>query len=98
VPFVSGEAASINTPYAELADRLGRFLAQAESVPRPEAIEVECVGEPAELGPKTITASAVAGFLHRWQETPVNQVSARHVAADRGIAVRELSTSAPRGK
>jgi D-3-phosphoglycerate dehydrogenase len=101
VPSVSGEVAEKLAPYAELADRLGRFLAQAERVPRPEAIEVECVGEPAELGPKTITASAVAGFLHRWQEAPVNQVSARHVAADRGIAVRELSTSvpgAPRGK
>jgi D-3-phosphoglycerate dehydrogenase len=99
VPSVSGEVAEKLAPYAELADRLGRFLAQAERVPNLEAIEVECVGEPAELGPKTITASAVAGFLHRWQETPVNQVSARHVAADRGIAVRELSTSAtPRGK
>jgi D-3-phosphoglycerate dehydrogenase len=95
VPSVSGEIASKLAPYAELADRLGRFLAQVETHASPQAIEVECVGEPAELGPKTITASALAGFLRRFQEQPVNQVSARHVAADRGIAVRELSTTAP---
>src|SRR5206468_1295611 len=63
-----------------------------------KAIEVECVGEPAELSVKAIASSAVAGFLHRFLDTPVNQVSAPHVAADRGIAVRELRTAAPRGK
>ncbi len=98
VPSVSGEIASKLAPYAELADRLGRFLAQVETQTSPQAIEVECVGEPAELGPKTVTSSAVAGFLGRWQEQPVNQVSARHVAADRGIAVRELHTVAPTSK
>jgi hypothetical protein len=41
---------------------------------------------------------AVAGFLHRFLDAPVNQVSAPLVAADRGIAVRELRTAAPRGK
>jgi hypothetical protein len=100
VPSVSSEIAPRLAPYVELADRLGRFLAQvdAESTTGLTAIEVECAGEPAELGPKTITASAAAGFLSRWQEAPVNQVSAPHVAADRGIAVRELSTSASPGK
>ncbi len=98
VPSVSSEIAPRLAPYVALADRLGRFLAQVEGDVSPTAIEVECAGEPAELGPKTITASAVAGFLDRWQEVPVNQVSAPHVAADRGVAVRELSTSAPHGK
>jgi D-3-phosphoglycerate dehydrogenase len=45
-----------------------------------------------------VTACALAGFLDRWQEQTVNQVSARHLAADRGIAVRELRATAPQGK
>ena len=98
VPSVSSEIAPRLLPYAVLADRLGRFLAQVEAHASPTAIEVECAGEPAELGRKTIASSAVAGFLHRWQEAPVNQVSARHLAADRGIEVRELATATPHGK
>lgn len=99
VPSVSSEAAIKLAPYVDLADKLGRFLAQVdESGPRPVSIEVECVGEPAELSVKSITASAVAGFLRRYLDAPVNQVSAPHLAADRGIAVRELRTARPRGK
>jgi D-3-phosphoglycerate dehydrogenase len=95
---VSSEIAPKLTPYVTLADRLGRFLAQVEHVTSPRAIEVECLGEPADLGLKSVASSAVAGLLHRWLDTPVNQVSAPHVAADRGIAVRELRTSSPSGK
>jgi D-3-phosphoglycerate dehydrogenase len=101
VPSVSSESAVKLAPWTVLADRLGRFLAQVEPTTSLKAIEIECVGEPADLGAKTITASAVAGFLHRYLKTSVNPVSAPHVAADRGIAVRELRTSqpsAPRGK
>jgi hypothetical protein len=47
---------------------------------------------------KAIVASAVAGYLRRYLAAPVNQVSAPHVAADRGIEVRELRRTAPRGK
>ena len=35
----------------------------------------------------------MAGLLARFLDAPVNQVSAPHVAADRGIAVRELKTT-----
>jgi D-3-phosphoglycerate dehydrogenase len=97
VASVSSEIAPKLAPYVVLADRLGRFLAQVEEKSGLRAIEVECLGEPAELGLKTIASSAVAGFLHRYLDTPVNQVSAPHVAADRGIAVRELHTSTPSG-
>jgi D-3-phosphoglycerate dehydrogenase len=98
VPSVSGEVAKKLGPYLDLAERLGTFLAQVEPGACPKAIDVECVGEPAELGVKAIAASAVAGFLRRYLDAPVNQVAAPHVAADRGIAVRELRTAAPRGK
>lgn len=98
VPSVSSEIAPKLAPYVELAVRLGRFAAQVEQGVSPTSIEVECVGDPADLGAKSIAASAVAGFLHRFLDCPVNQVSASHVAADRGIVVRELRTAAPRSK
>jgi len=87
VPNVSREAAAKLGPYLELARKLGAFLAQV--APTPLAIEVECAGEPAELGPKSITNAALAGMLARFLDAPVNQVSAPLLAADRGISVRE---------
>ncbi|MEO7329339.1 MAG: phosphoglycerate dehydrogenase [Minicystis sp.] len=98
VPSVSSEVAEKLSPYLDLADRIGKFMAQIETKLAPSSIEVECVGEPAELSVKAIASCAVAGFLHRFLDAPVNQVSAPHVAADRGITVRELRTAAPRGK
>jgi D-3-phosphoglycerate dehydrogenase len=89
VPSVSREAAAKLAPYLDLARKLGSFLAQVEGV-CPKAIDVECTGEPATLGPKAITSAAVAGLLARFLDAPINQVSAPVLAADRGIAVREL--------
>ena len=86
------EVAPRLNPYVNLARRLGSFLAQVQKV-TPRAIEVECIGEPAELGTAAITSSAVAGVLERFLEASVNQVSAPHLAKDRGIALRELKTS-----
>jgi D-3-phosphoglycerate dehydrogenase len=92
VPSVSREVAPRLNPYIDLARRLGSFLAQVQKI-KPRAIEVECLGEPGELGARAITSSAVAGVLERFLEASVNQVSAPHVAKDRGIALRELRTS-----
>lgn len=97
-PSVSSDIAQKLSPYVDLADKLGSFLAQVEGDEKPSAIEVECAGAPADLGPKTITAAAVAGFLRRSLGAEVNPVSAPHVAADRGITVRENRTTAPHGK
>lgn len=92
VPSVSREAAPRLGPYVNLAYRLGSFLAQVQAI-TPSAIEVACTGEPADLGSSAITASAVAGVLARFLESNVNQVSAPHLAKDRGIALRELKES-----
>jgi D-3-phosphoglycerate dehydrogenase len=93
VPSVSREAAAKLGPYMSLANKLGAFLAQVDPSP-PLSIEVECSGEPSELGPKSITNAAVAGVLARFMNGPINQVSAPSLAADRGLAVRELRTAA----
>ena len=92
VPSVTREVAPRLSPYVNLAYRLGSFLAQVQKV-TPRTIEVECTGEPADLGTSAITASALAGVLERFLEASVNQVSAPHLAKDRGIALRELKTS-----
>lgn len=87
-PNVSREAAPKLAPYLALARKLGSFIAQVEHV-KPRTIEVECVGDPAELGAMAVTRAAVAGILGEFLESPVNEVSAPHVAADRGIAVAQ---------
>jgi D-3-phosphoglycerate dehydrogenase len=97
-PSLTGEMAHKLAPYADLAERLGSFLAQVEHV-SPASIEVECVGEPAELNLKAIAAAAVTGYLGKQAiEEDVNRVSAPGVAADRGITIRELESKLPEGK
>jgi D-3-phosphoglycerate dehydrogenase len=97
VPSVSSDVAVRLSPWTDLAERLGKFIAQVEDQ-APAAIEIEVVGEPAELGVKVIAACAVSGFLQLYLHGPVNQVSAPHIATERGIAVREQSASKGRGK
>ncbi|MGA2450456.1 MAG: phosphoglycerate dehydrogenase [Polyangiaceae bacterium] len=92
VPSVSREIAPRLAPYVRLAERLGTFLAQAHKL-SPRAIEVECVGEPGELGARAITCAGLAGVLEGSFEEHVNPVSAPHIAKDAGIAVRELKAS-----
>jgi len=97
VPAVSGEIADKIAPYVALAERLGRFLAQVESI-EPRSIEIECVGEAGTLALQPVSAAAVAGFLQLFLNVPINRIAAPHVAADRGIDVRELkSTCTPEG-
>ncbi|NUQ79653.1 MAG: phosphoglycerate dehydrogenase [Polyangiaceae bacterium] len=98
VTSVSGETASKLSPYIDLADKLGRFIAQTGDKSAVTSFEVESVGEPAGLGQKAISASALAGFLQRFLEEHVNQVSAPHLAADRGIVFRELTSGSHSGQ
>lgn len=92
-PSVAGEVALKQKPYLELAERLGSFLGQVHPNLAPQAIEVECVGQPAELGAKGITAAAVAGCLQHYLASPLNRVSAPLAAKERGITVREQATA-----
>jgi D-3-phosphoglycerate dehydrogenase len=93
VTSVSGETASKLSPYIDLADKLGKFIAQTGEKGIVKSIEVDCVGEPSGPGFKAIAASALAGFLQLFLEAHVNQVSAPHLAADRGIVYRELASA-----
>jgi D-3-phosphoglycerate dehydrogenase len=90
-PNVSRDAAPKLKPYLELARKLGSLVAQVEAI-HPRSIEVECWGEPAELGARAITSAAVAGIVSRFFDGSVNEVSAPHLAADRGVAIKQLSS------
>ena len=96
-PSVAGEVARKQRPWLDLAERLGSFLGQVEPKLAPQAIEVECVGQPAELGVKGIAAAAVAGWLSRYLEASVNRVAAPVAAKERGITVRELTSTGGAG-
>jgi D-3-phosphoglycerate dehydrogenase len=99
VTSVTSEVAAKLSPYTDLAEKLGKFIAEVDdSATSPTAIEIECIGEPGNLGMKAIASTALAGFLHIYLEAPVNQVSAPHFAADRGISLRELATAKSGGK
>ncbi len=92
VRAMSGELAQKLAPWTAVAERLGRFLAQVESV-MPVTIEIECLGDAGAFGTDAIAAAAVSGLLDQFLDIPnVNAISAPHLAADRGITVRELRT------
>jgi D-3-phosphoglycerate dehydrogenase len=96
VPSMSSELAAKLGPYVDMAEKLGGFLAQVESIV-PRTIEVECIGEEPSLGVEAVSAAALGGLLRHFFDIPVNAISAPHLAADRGITVRELKTTQSQG-
>jgi D-3-phosphoglycerate dehydrogenase len=95
VPAMAGEAAKKLKPYATLAQRLGKLLAQLEPVEVRE-LRVSCSGDWAEEGLRPISNAALAGFLERFLEEPVNPISAPYGAKERGIQVIEERRETPR--
>ncbi len=96
VASLSKEAAAKLEPYLVLARKLGLLLGQLPPVDVRE-VRVTCTGEAGELGVRPIANVALAGYLERHSEIPVNQVSAPHEAKARGIAVVEVVESNRRG-
>jgi D-3-phosphoglycerate dehydrogenase len=91
VPAVAAEHQARLTPYLDLASKLGALLGQLTS--GLAAVDVEMVGEVAELGAKLIPGEALAGLLRQHLDVPVNAVNARLLAADRGLRVSETVRS-----
>lgn len=96
VPSVSSESAAQLAPWTDLAERLGQFVAQVEPIV-PSTVEIECAGDAAAGSCGPIVAAALSGLLRHYFDVPVNRISAPHIATDRGIDVRQLKSSAPRG-
>jgi D-3-phosphoglycerate dehydrogenase len=91
VPAMSGDLAAKVAPWVILAERLGGFLAQVETLV-PASIEIDCGGDAGSQGTEAVSAGALSGLLKTFLDIPVNAISAPHLAADRGIHVSEKRT------
>jgi|SRR5579871_3747928 len=92
LPPVSREAQARLAPFLELGGKVGALASQLLSSTGNslEAVEVEVVGEAAELGATPIAAAAVAGLLRPHLDVPVNEVNALLLAGERGLRVSEV--------
>ncbi|HVN73693.1 MAG TPA: phosphoglycerate dehydrogenase [Methanoregula sp.] len=92
-PMVPPEHAEILQPYAQLAEKMGRFVTQ---IAGGRLSSVECIyaGElSAYAGSmKFVTRLALKGLLDPVLQQPVNIVNADFIARERGIAVSETVT------
>jgi D-3-phosphoglycerate dehydrogenase len=95
VPALPGEAAQKLAPYLTLARKLGKLLGQLEAIDVRE-LRVICAGEAGEFGVRPVANTALAGYLERFLEGPVNPISAPYEAKERGIHVIEVREEAPR--
>ncbi len=96
LPAISPEEYKRLRPYLELAERLASLVAQAApfAVGR---IRMACAGEPAELGTHILRSASLAGVLNAVLDERVNLVSAPKRAAERGLAIEEITRPRARG-
>jgi D-3-phosphoglycerate dehydrogenase len=96
VPFAvnvsAAEASATVRPYLGLAERLGQLYA-ALSAGVPDVLEVFYEGQLAEDDTRILTLSLLKGVFGRVSEEPVSYVNAPRLAAERGVEVRESSSS-----
>ena len=92
VPVMEAEALSVLGPYLNLAERLGCIQSQlVEGAIK--SINVNYVGEVADLDVSVITRALVKGIFNPILEEDVNYVNALLIAKERGIKVSEKKTS-----
>ena len=96
VPFAvnvsAAEASSTVRPFLPLAERLGQlYAALAEGVPN--VLEIGYEGQLAESDTRILSLSVLKGVFGRVSEEPVSYVNAPRLAEERGVEVRESSTS-----
>jgi D-3-phosphoglycerate dehydrogenase len=87
LPAIAVEHQARLGPYLDLAAKLGAFLGQMTA--GVSAVDIEMVGEAAEIGGKVIAGAALAGLLRPHLDVPVNEVNARLLAEERGLRVSE---------
>jgi D-3-phosphoglycerate dehydrogenase len=96
VPFAvnvsAAEASSTVRPFLPLAERLGQMYA-ALSASVPDVLEVGYEGQLADSDTRILTLSVLKGVFGRVSEEPVSYVNAPRLATERGVEVRESSSS-----
>jgi D-3-phosphoglycerate dehydrogenase len=96
VPSVSGEVLERMGPYLKLGAKLGAFagqLAMNRECGAPEEIEIAYAGEMAKHPTAPMTSAVLKGVLSTFMHETVNEVSAKALAAERGLSVKEIKTS-----
>ena len=82
-------------PFLPLAERLGQLYAGlAAGVP--DVLEIEYQGQLADYDTRILTLSVLKGVFGRVSDEPVSYVNAPRIAEERGIEVRESSSSTSR--
>jgi D-3-phosphoglycerate dehydrogenase len=93
-PSMDREKAAALRPSLELAESLGRFLAQVGEGGM-SRLEVRALGTFAEQDPRPLAMAATKGLLSRLLEGGVSYVNALALATARGITVEESRSSEP---
>jgi len=92
IPSVDPETLAQIQPYIELASKMGRFMGQLVDG-RLSEVTVEYSGKVAASDTRPLTATLLEGLLKPVLEEMVNLVNAPYLAKDRGIKVKESTTS-----
>ncbi|MDP1807443.1 MAG: phosphoglycerate dehydrogenase, partial [Acidimicrobiales bacterium] len=96
VPFAvnvsAAEASTTVRPFLPLAERLGQLYA-ALTAGVPDVLEIGYEGQLAESDTRILTLSVLKGVFGRVSEEPVSYVNAPRLAEERGVEVRESSTT-----
>jgi D-3-phosphoglycerate dehydrogenase len=96
VPFAvnvsATEASETVRPFLALAEKLGGIFASLNEG-APAALEVEYQGGLADYDTRILTLAVLRGLLGAASEEPVSYVNAPQLAAERGVEVRETSTT-----
>jgi D-3-phosphoglycerate dehydrogenase len=88
----AAEASETVRPFLPLAERLGRiYVALNEGAPT--RLETEYEGQLADYDTRILTLSVLKGVFGGVVEEPVSYVNAPRIAAERGVEVRESSSS-----
>ena len=91
VPSVSPDLLPKLMPFSDLAERLGRFVAQLFHSAI-ETVSIEYTGDVTEFPVAPLRAASLKGLLHPRLGDIVNFVNAPSMAEERGITVTEQST------
>jgi D-3-phosphoglycerate dehydrogenase len=99
VPFAvnvsATEASETVRPFLPLAERLGSMFASLNER-LPARLEITYEGQLADYDTRILTLAVLKGLLRAGSEEPVSYVNAPQLAEERGIEVRETTSSAAR--
>jgi D-3-phosphoglycerate dehydrogenase / 2-oxoglutarate reductase len=97
VPFAvnvsAAEASETVRPFLPLAERLGELFAGLTEEAQASALSIEYHGELADYDTRILTLSVLKGYFGATTDQPVSYVNAPQIAKERGIEVRDTSTS-----